>query len=233
MKIVVMAGEPEYESQLTMRPVIDEIDSSLGATAEFLSPDVLDDVPDYPVSRFGNLTTLRDADLLILYTRFRVLPDAELAELAAFVARGGNILALRTSNHAFHTVEGSAWHDFTSRFAPDVLGSAWTAHHGHTSTTDVFAVGPHAILNGVPGRFHVESWLYETAPPKDALVLLRGEPVDPERVPMPSPVAWVRERGVQRIFYTSLGSQSDLVDPIVRRLLVNAASWCTRVSDQS
>lgn len=227
MKIVALAGEPEYDSHLTMVPVVEEMGNLLDASTDFLSPDILEDVPDFPVSRFGDLSTLRDAELLVLYTRFRVLPDDELAELAAFVARGGNILALRTANHAFHPVEGTAWYDFTSRFAQDVLGSAWTTHHGHSSTTDVATVADHVILDGIPDSFHVDSWLYQTAPPEDAIVLLHGDPVDPERPAVPSPVAWVRERGTQRIFYTSLGSQSDLADPAVRRLLANAAAWCS------
>jgi type 1 glutamine amidotransferase len=230
-KVVVLAGEGEYESDATMRAVASIIGALPGAEIDYRTPDVLEDWPNFPESSFGGLETLRDADLLVMYTRFRVLPDSEIAEIAGFLERGGSLLALRTSTHAFRPVETSAWLDWTSTFGQDVLGSAWTRHHGHTSTTDVTVVDDHPIVAGLPRTFHVDSWLYETAPPPDALVLLWGDPVDPEEGPVsPSPVAWVREARRQRIFYTSLGSQSDLVRGEVLTLLANAAEWCLQTA---
>jgi uncharacterized protein len=226
-KIVVLAGEGEYESDVTMRAVAASIGTLDDVEIEYRTPNVLEDWPDFPESSFGGLETLRNADLLVLYTRFRVLPDDEIAAIAEYVRRGGNLLALRTSTHAFRPVTTSAWFDWTSTFGQDVLGSRWTRHHGHTSTTDVTVVADHAIVAGLPRSFHVDSWLYETQPPEDAQVLLWGDPVDPEEGPVtPSAVAWVREIGSQRIFYTSLGSQSDLARDDVLLLLKQAAQWC-------
>ena len=57
----------------------------------------------------------------------------------------------------------------------------------------------------------------------DVTVLLQGTiPKQDE------PVAWVRERGNQRVFYTSLGHPDDFRDPNFVRLLVNALAWAAR-----
>jgi type 1 glutamine amidotransferase len=225
-KIVVLAGDGEYESHRTMRTLADRVQAEHDVRIDFRVPDVLEDMPDFPPSSFGDLSSLDDADLLMMYTRFRVLPDEELSAIARFLERGGDLLALRTANHAFRPVPGSAMHDWAAEFGDRVLGSAWTWHHGHSSSTEVSAVAEHWITGGVPARFAVRSWLYETHPPHDATVLLHGEPVDPEGESVPSPVAWVRERGDQRIFYCSLGHQEDMAQDEVRTVLDNAVAWC-------
>lgn len=226
IKVVVLAGEGEYESDATMQPVAAAIGSRLDAEVMYRSPNVLEDWPSFPASSFGSLQQLDGADLLVLYTRFRILPDSELEDLANFLDGGGNLLALRTSTHAFRERPESLWSKWTAGFAEKFIGTQWTTHHGHTSTTDVTCVARHPITDGVPASFHVDSWLYVSAPPPDAEVLLWGEPVHPEIDPEPSPVAWARTLGTQRIFYTSLGSQPDLQNPAVLRLLENAAAWC-------
>jgi type 1 glutamine amidotransferase len=225
-KIVVLAGDGEYESHRTMRTLADRVQAEHDVRIDFRVPDVLEDMPDFPPSSFGDLSGLDDADLLMMYTRFRVLPDEELSAIARFLERGGDLLALRTANHAFRPVPGSAMHDWAAEFGDRVLGSAWTRHHGHSSSTEVSAVAEHWITGGVPARFAVRSWLYETHPPHDATVLLHGDPVDPEGESVPSPVAWVRERGDQRIFYCSLGHQEDMAQDEVRTVLDNAVAWC-------
>src|SRR4051794_10757753 len=102
--VVVLAGEGEYESDVTMRAVADRIATVGGGGVDihYRIPDVLEDQPVFPRSSFGDLTGLADADLLVMYTRFRVLPDAETAAIAEYLERGGSILGLRTSSHAFH-----------------------------------------------------------------------------------------------------------------------------------
>jgi len=116
-KIVVLAGEGEYESDRTMRPVAEELHDELRAEVVYRTPDVLADMPDFPPSSFGDLADLRDADLLVVYTRFRILPHEEMRRIVDFCTRGGNVLGLRTSTHAFHYPAGSPW-------SPGTRGSA-------------------------------------------------------------------------------------------------------------
>ena len=224
MNIAVLAGEGEYESDQTMRAVAGDLGRVADVT--YLTPDVLPDHPEFPASSFGGLKELERADLLVVYTRFRRLPDEEMARLAAYVDRGGAVLGLRTSTHAFHFPEGSRWAAWNDGFGRDVLGSPWVSHHGHTSSTDVSRIVDHPVLDGVAEIFHSRSWLYRVRLAPGCTPLLHGDPVDPEDEPTPGPVAWVRETGGRRVFFTSLGHPDDFALEPFRRLLVNAARWC-------
>jgi uncharacterized protein len=224
---VVMAGDGEYESQQTMRVVAEDIGQHLGHQVSFCSPDIIEDFPEFPVSRFTGLEALIEADLLIIFTRFRQLPDDQMQLFADYVARNGPVVGLRTSTHAFHYPRGSKWEYWNDGFGRDVLGSPWISHHGHSSTTAVRRVSGerHEVLEGVDDEFTSPSWLYVVNLEDGCKPLLLGEPVNPESAPEPGPVCWARESG-RRVVYTSLGQQRDFEIPSFRRLLVNAARWC-------
>jgi type 1 glutamine amidotransferase len=228
-RIVILAGEGEYESDRTMGGVADELRRQLpGVVVDYRTANPLEDMPAFPASSFGDLTPLREADVLVVYTRFRILPDEEMEELERYLERGGPVVGLRTSTHAFHYEAGSDWADWNDGFGRDVLGTPWISHHGHASHTIVTrpADVQHPILDGVDQHFEVRSWLYHTELSKPCSVLLRGEPVDPECPPTPGAVAWTTEHNGGRVFYTSLGHPEDFEVPPFRRLLRNGISWC-------
>jgi hypothetical protein len=227
-RIVVLAGEGEYESDRTMRPIADLFEERLGAVVSYRTPDVLADMPDFPDQSFGDLSHLAEADLLVVYTRWRRLPDAEMQAVVDYCDRGGAVLGLRTSSHAFRYPPDSRWADWNDGFGREVLGSPWISHHGHSSSTDVTWAEPegHPILRGIPQAFHLRSWLYRTELSAGCEPILWGEPVDPEDAPTPSAVAWTWERDGRRTVYTNMGHPSDLRQTVVRDFLVNAARWC-------
>lgn len=231
-KVVFIVGEGEYESHRTMRPVADVFERKLGAKVVYKTPDVLEDMPNFPKQSFGNLSELGEADLLVVYTRWRQLPDDEMQALVDYCERGGAVIGLRTSSHAFHYPQDSSWAAWNDKFGTDVLGSPWISHHGHSSSTDVTWASPegHPILEGIPDAFHLRAWLYRTKLSEGCQPILWGEPVDPEDEPTPSAVAWTWERNGQRTVYTNMGHPSDLRQTIVQDFLVNAARWCLRTT---
>jgi type 1 glutamine amidotransferase len=226
-KIVFLAGEGEYESDRTMRSIAADYERDLAAEVIYRTPDTLEDIGVFPPSSFGDLSDLADADLLVVYTRWRQLPDSEMQAIVDYLERGGNVIGLRTSTHAFHYADESKWASWNDGFGANVLGSPWIRHHGHSSTTDVtwFSEDGHPILEGIPRAFHLASWLYTTDLLPDVQPILWGTPVDPENEPVPSAFAWVREVGDQRVVYTNMGHPDDFAEPTVHRFLLNAARW--------
>ena len=229
---VVIAGEGEYESDRTMRQLACDIRHSLGHEVIYCVPDVLEDVPNFPVSRIAGLEALAEAQLLVIYTRFRRLPDDQMESIVRYVRRGGPVIGLRTSTHAFHYPPDSPWFDWNDRFGRRVLGSPWVRHHGHSSTTNVRQVTgvEHPVLEGIEQQFWSPSWLYHVELEADCAPLLHGDPLTPECDPQPGPVCWVRDQGGRRVVYTSLGHPGDFAIPQFRRLLVNSAIWCTNAA---
>jgi type 1 glutamine amidotransferase len=108
-----------------------------------------------------------------------------------------------------------------------VLGSPWISHHGHSSSTEVEVLNdaPEALVEGLPGRFRVRSWLYRTELADWCRPILVGSPVDPESEPTPGPVAWYGIPQGRHTFYTSLGHVEDLQLAAVQTLLLNGARW--------
>lgn len=226
-RLVLLAGEPEYLAHETMPPLAAELAAELGLDLEVRIPDVIEDEPKFPTSTFGDLTVLADAALLIIYTRFRVLADADMNALQAYLDRRAPLIGLRTSSHAFHFPEPSLWHHWNEWFGASVLGSPWISHHGHSSSTDVEVLPntPPALTDGLPPDFHVRSWLYHTRLAGWARPIMIGRPVEPELPPTLGPVAWYGTPEGRRTFFTTLGHPEDLVQVPVRRLLLNASRW--------
>lgn len=153
--LVLLAGEPEYRSDETMPAVARVLGEQLGREVVVRTSDVIEDDPRFPASSFGDLSVLSDADLLLIFTRWRVLADADMEWLSSYLSRRAPIVGLRTATHAFHFPTDSRWASWND-FGRAVLGSPWIRHHGHGSSTDVRVLpeASPALVDGLPSRFH-------------------------------------------------------------------------------
>lgn len=163
--VVLVSGDEEYRSEEALPQLAAILSQRHGFRCTVLfaldpdsgqvDPDVRDNIP--------GLEALDDADLLVLSTRFRDLPDAQLEQLVRYVERGGPVIALRTSTHAFALGEHSShrrwsWDSqvpgWEGGFGRVVLGETWIAHHGQhgvQGTRGLIAPGarPHPVLKGI------------------------------------------------------------------------------------
>jgi type 1 glutamine amidotransferase len=194
---------------------------------------------------------LETADLMILFTRFRELPDDQMKHIIDYTNSGRPVMGLRTATHAFMYTRNPdspyakyTWNSkaFDGGYGRQVLGETWISHHGrhgHESTRGVInpAFADHPILRGVKdvwGPTDVYTTGRLTGNPD---VLLYGQVLtgmDPSDAPKPDtptmPLAWTRsytgEAGrTSRVFCTTMGAAPDLKCADLRRLLVNAACW--------
>ena len=126
------------------------------------------------------LEALRNADLLILFMRWRDLPDNQMKMLTDYVQSGRPIIAIRTGTHPFQlrtskTFERWSWDSkvpgWEGGFGRKVLGETWVAHHGQhgkQSTRAWFAPGADGspILRGIDdGGIWVPTEVYEVRLP--------------------------------------------------------------------
>jgi type 1 glutamine amidotransferase len=226
--IVVLTGDGEYGSATSLVPIAQQLRTEYGHEVDYRVSSVIEDMPDFPPSSFGDLDVLDGADLLIVFMRMRRLPDSEMEALERFCRRGGNILGLRTSSHAFKFADDSRWVHWNRWFGADVLGTPWVSHHGRDTSTQVITAPDvdHPILYGLPNRFSVRSWLYRVELAADCEVLLSGKELGGDGTDeTPEPLAWIRQPENQRVFFTTLGHPEDLATPEVQLLLLNAAEW--------
>ena len=252
--IVLVSGDEEYRSEETM-PMLAKILAThhgFDCTVLFaIDPDSGEINPECQTNIPG-LHHLDHADLMIISTRFRELPDDQMKHIVDYTNSGRPVMGLRTATHAFKYSRNSdssyAKYDcssdvFEGRYGRQVLGETWVnhhGHHGHESTRGV--VHPdcanHPILKGVNdvwGPTDVYTVGELTGNPEillDGQVLTGMDPADGPKPDTPTmPVAWVKqytgdEDRTCRVFCTTMAAASDLTCVDLRRLLVNAVYWC-------
>jgi hypothetical protein len=120
------------------------------------------------VYNIPGLDKLQNADLMIMFLRFRALPDEQMKYIDDFLRSGKPVIGMRTSTHAFNftddvDVQTSYAHygnfynaddEWKDGFGRLVLGEKWISHHGehrHQSARGIAAdgVADHPVLNGI------------------------------------------------------------------------------------
>ncbi len=258
--IVLISGDEEYRSEefipqlgkiLAVRhgfkcTVLFAIDREDGT----INPEQLDNIP--------GLEALENADLMVLFVRFRELPDEQMKHIVDYINSGKPIMALRTSTHAFRYVKDKDspyakydWHakEFEDGFGKQVLGQTWIRHHGahqKESTRGIIAEGmeDHPIVNGCEDIWG-PSDVYKVLPLHgDCKPLVMGQVLkgmNPNDEPNPDknmePIAWLKtykgEKGkTTQVFTTTMGHGGDLKNEGFRRLLVNACYWLVGMEEK-
>lgn len=258
--IVFVTGDDEYRSEESMPQmakilarhhgfkctVLFAIDKETGKIA----PDTLDNIP--------GLDALRQADLMILFLRFRELPDDQMKLIMEYTNSGKPIMGIRTSTHAFNygSRNDSPYtkYSWTSKepkggYGRAVLGETWVNHYGHHKVESTRGVIPwdmdtHPIVKGCediwcPSDVYGIRSLSGDSHPVILGQVLRGMTPDspPNYQKRLVPVAWIKSHtGASgkkaRVFTTTMGHSYDFKSEGLRRLFVNAAYWCMEMEDK-
>lgn len=238
--LVFVTGDEEYRSEETM-PMLARIlhrDHGFTVSVCFALTDGIID-PDR-LDHIEGLEILSSADMMIMNTRFRKLPDAQLKHITDFAESGKPMAGFRTATHAFRYGGGN---NMDKEWPQKVFGLPWISHHGHTSSTDAtIAQGQenHPVLRGVK-PFHARSWLYHSTtllPSVTPLIMGRAikspEPGG-EYFGDPHTVAWVHEyegkNGKSRVFFTTAGHSEDFKREEFRKLSLNGILWALGMED--
>jgi len=168
--VVLVSGDEEYRSEEAMPQLAKILSEHHGYNCTVLfaqdpaSPGYVN--ANY-VFNIPGLEKLASADMMVIFTRFRALPDDQMVHIDNFLKSGKPVLGIRTSTHAFKFKDmdittsyahygnyysgDDEWKDGFGRL---VLGENWRyhhGHHGHQSTRGVAVNGAkgNPILNGI------------------------------------------------------------------------------------
>ena len=258
--IVLVAGDDEYRSEEVIPQLAKILTDHHGFTCTVLfavnkqtgdiDPSTLDNIP--------GLEALATADLMVIFCRFRELPDEQMKYIVDYTNSGRPILGLRTSVAAFNYVKNrespfAKYHfrdvKYQGGYGRQVLGETWISHYGQhqkESTRGRIAQGMenHPIVRGVedlwgPSDVYAITQLSGDSQPLVMGQVLKGmspkDPPNPDKKLMP--LAWTKTfTGTQgkaaRVFMTTMGHGGDLQNEGLRRLLVNAAYWCLGMEEK-
>lgn len=254
--IVLISGDEEYRSEEALPMLAQILAKRLGYTCTVLfslDPESGEINPNEQTNIPG-LQSLENADLMVILTRFRELPPAQMRYIDEYLMAGKPVIGLRTATHAFHYSRNKedqyAKYDFQSQvpgwengFGKVVLGETWVSHHGDHGNEGTRAVinelhSTHPLLTGVTDIWGPTD-VYTVGPLNDATVLLYGQstsgmsadaPINTEKEMLP--IAWTRTYQVPggsqgKAFATTMGASVDFQSADLRRLLVNACLWAT------
>lgn len=168
--IVLVSGDEEYRSEEALPQLAKILSKHHGFKCTVLfaqNPDTPGIVDANYVKNIPGLDALDSADMMVLFTRFRALPDEQMLHIENYLKAGKPLIAMRTATHAFnfgkdsisnftnysngYSGDKTAWKDGFGRL---VLGEKWHTHHGHhkhQSTRGILAEGAetHPIANGI------------------------------------------------------------------------------------
>lgn len=260
--IVLVSGDEEYRSEEALPQLAKILSKQHGykCTVVFaidpktgeINPDVNNNIP--------GLEALDSADLMIIATRFRNLPDEQMKHIVDFVEAGKPVIGLRTATHAFN-ISGGAYKNYSwsgeskGGFGKQVLGETWVAHHGghgSESTRGILVKDQkdHPILRGLKdGDIWGPTDVYTVNQPLpgDSQPLVLGQVVAGMKFDDPAvtgkkndpmmPVAWTKsyegkEGKKARIFTTTMGAATDLEAEGTRRMIVNAVYWALKIEEK-
>ena len=243
--VVLVSGDEEYRGEESC-PMLAKILSQrhgFKCTVLFAINKETGCIDPYEVGNIPGLESLASADVMIICTRWRILPAEQIKHVHEYLEAGKPVIGFRTSTHAFK--EGNYGGYDWSNFGVNVIGENWHSHHGGHKTQGGrgFVVpenAKHPILNSVSDVF-TTSDIYGIAAldQKAATVLLRGgvtETLDPASLliegekndPM-MPFAWLKDYDSPsgekkgKCFATTGGASVDFRVEDMRRMIVNAS----------
>jgi hypothetical protein len=166
--IVLISGDEEYRSEEAL-PQLGKILAThhgFDCTVLFAWNERTETIDPTWNRNIPGLAALDTADLMVIFTRFRDLPDEQMQHIEKFLLAGKPVIGIRTATHAFKPASGSAWEHWGDGYSGDrteweggfgrlVLGEKWISHHGdhkHESTRGRIApgAGSHPIARGIP-----------------------------------------------------------------------------------
>jgi hypothetical protein len=259
--VVLVSGDEEYRSEEALPQlgkilakrhgfkctVVFAIDPATGT----INPDNTKNIP--------GLQALQTADLMIIATRFRDLPDEQMKYVAEYIDAGKPVIGMRAAVVAFR-LSSKTYERFSCRsrtwkggFGQQILGQTWMSHHGRhgrQSTRGVLApdAKDHPIVRGVKDIWGpTDVYTVRNPLPGDSKVLYYGQviegmkpsdkPVEGKKNDPMMAMAWTKtykgaKDQVGRVFTTTMGAATDYESEGLRRLLVNAVYWCVGLEDK-
>lgn len=219
--IVFISGDEEYRSEETLPQlakvlakhhgfrctVLFAIDPKTGT----INPTVRDNIP--------GTEQLNDADLLVIFTRYRDLPDEQMKPIVDYINAGKPVIGLRTATHAFNIDPKNprSFREYSSNskewdggFGRQILGETWISHHGQHGKQGTRGIvvedqKNHPILRGIAsGNIFGTTDVYgvRLPLPGDCTPLIMGEATTTMKADSPKvngkvndpmmPVAWTK-----------------------------------------
>jgi len=211
---IVFLFSDHYSPGKIMPPVVKEFADKYGLKLTFLGM-------DSNRENMPGLEALADADLMVMFMRWRGLPEKQFKMILDYVSAGKPVVGLRTATHAIRYPKDNPLSKWNTKFCLDLFGQKWLSHGKYDKVEAAKGAAGHPILKGVEVDKLDTGDLYHLLPlPKEIEPVLVGK-----RENVECPVLWTWKPKGGRVVYTSFGRQNDFNNPQFRLLLLNTLFW--------
>ena len=155
-KVVLVSGDEEYRSEEVLPQLAKILSQQHGFDCVVLfaiNPETQQIDPNFR-HHIPGLQHLQNADVMVIATRFRDLPDKQMRQIDHFLRRGGSVVGMRTATHGFNIPVDKNYAHYGNGYQGEkefwrggfgraILGEKWISHHGshrHESTRGLIAV---------------------------------------------------------------------------------------------
>ena len=219
--VVLVSGDEEYRSEEILTQLGKILAAHHGFTCHVLY--AIDpktgEIDPCVTTNIPGLEKLNDADVVIMFLRFRDLPDSQMKPIDDYLKAGKPILGIRTSTHAFNIPPGKTYSHYSFNYDAQggswqqgfgrlVLGETWINHHGnHGNEATRGIVVPeqkeHKIIQGCEDMYGpTDVYTVRLPLPEGCVPLVLGEvltgmnatdpPVEGRKNNPKMPIAWTK-----------------------------------------
>ena len=142
-KVVLISGDEEYRSEEVLPQLAKILSQQHGFDCVVLfaiHPDTKKIEPNFRHNIPG-LEHLQDANVMVIATRFRDLPETQMRRIDDYLKRGGPVIGMRTATHGFNIPQGRKYSHYGNGYEGErsfwqggfgraILGEKWISHHG-------------------------------------------------------------------------------------------------------
>lgn len=212
-KVCLVSASAEYASHESLAKLQGDLEQEGFVCFRAFGEDKGNGVP--------GLGKLAESDVLVLFTRRIVLPEDQMAIVKKHIDAGKPVVGIRTASHGIQN-----WIPDVKALDKEIFGGGYDGHYkeNEPATLTISAGNEgHAIFKDVK-PFGTDGKLYKNENlAADVTVLMTAKNASGNS----QPVAWTRMNKGGKVFYTSLGVQSDFGKPEFRKFLVNAIRWAS------
>jgi uncharacterized protein len=205
-------------------PFSAEVVKQIGEKSGAFDTTVTEDVGDFTAEN------LKKYDAVMFYTTGELpMTDAEKKAFMTFIQSGHGFVGVHSATDTFYM-----WEDYLK-----LIGAYFNDHPWHQEVTVEVADPSSPLVKFLGKSFQVNDEIYQMSDfqADTSHVLLR---LDPASVDLKNPrvrrrfydwpLAWTRQDGKGRVFYTALGHEKAVwEDPRFQELLLNAILWAMKM----
>ena len=165
--VVLISGDEEYRSEEALPQLgrILAVHHGFKCTVLFAIDPETGIIDPNNRHNIPGLEALKNADLMVIATRFRDLPDEQMKHIDDYLQSGRPVIGMRTATHGFNIGGGKTYSHYGNNYGGDkkewkdgfgrlVIGEKWIRHHGghkSESTRGLIAEGAkdHVIARGL------------------------------------------------------------------------------------